>query len=119
MPDEVPKTPGEVIEQTKKVIETVKAKQWFAVSAGVIWILLFLIKLGRDKLDFMKKMSRRWLYIIVGGLSVAAFLLARFQQEMSLSSALTVLMSGPAAAFLNDFIKRGILGKEQTPSGGG
>jgi len=112
VPDQVPKDVGEAIDSGKKLVEQAKAKQWFAFSAGVIWFVMFLIKFGRKRLDFMKKIPKRALWIIVPVLSVAAMVLSKLQADLSWNAAVAVLFSGPAAAFVNDFIKRGLLGKE-------
>lgn len=119
MPPEVPESGSEAVDAGKQLIELGKAKKWFAMSAGIIWLLLFLLKIGRKKLEFLKGMKRKWLYIIVGVLSIAAMVLAKLQEDLSWGAAVGVLFSGPAVAFLNDFIKRGLLGKEPTTNGDG
>jgi len=119
MPTDVPKDGSAALDKGKEVVELAKAKRWFAMSAGVIWLLLFLLKVGRKTLDFLKGMHRRWLYVIVCVLSIAAMVLAKLQGDLSWGAAVNVLLSGPAAAYLNDLFKRGIFGKEPTPNGGG
>jgi hypothetical protein len=114
----VPKDAGEALDTGKGVVADAKAKQWFAMSAGIIWLLMFLFKTGRKKLDFMKGIPKRVLWIVLPLLSVAAMLLAKFQGDLSWSAAVGVLTSGPAVAFLNDFVKRGLLNKEPTPMKG-
>lgn len=112
VPDQVPKDPASALDSGKKLVEQAKAKQWFAFSAGVIWLVMFLIKFGRKRIGFMKKIPKRVLWIIVPVLSVAAMVLSKLQADLSWNAAVAVLFSGPAAAFFNDFIKRGLLGKE-------
>jgi len=111
----VPKDSGAAVEKGKEAIELAKAKKWFAFSAAVIWLLMFLFKLGRKTIGFMKSIPKRVLWIVLPLLSVAAMLLARFQGDLSWSAAVGVLTSGPAVAFLNDFVKRGLLNKEPSP----
>ncbi len=119
-PKEVPKDAGEAMDAVKQVVELGKAKQWFAMSAGIIWLLMFVFKLGRKKLEFMKKIPKRALWIIVPVLSVAAMVLSKLQADLSWGAAIAVLFSGPSVAFLNDFVKRGLLGKEpSSPVNGG
>lgn len=114
MPAEVPKDAGEAMDAAKQVLEHGRAKQWFAMSAGAIWLLMFLFKLGRKNLSFLKKVPRRALWIAVPVLSVAAMVLSKLQADLSWGAALAVLFSGPSVAFLNDLVKRGLLGKEPT-----
>lgn len=115
MPKEVAKDAGQAIDQGKGLIEFAKAKQWFAFSAGAIWLLMFLFKLGRTYVGFMQKIPKRVLWIVVPVLSVVAMLLAKFQGDLSWGAAIAVLTSGPSAAFLNDFVKRGLLNQEPSP----
>jgi hypothetical protein len=114
----VPSTTTEAIDSGKEMIGFAKEKKWFAFSAGAIWLLMFLFKLGRKKLDFMKGIPKRALWIAVPILSVAAMLLSKFQADLSWGAAFTVLSSGPSVAFLNDLLKRGLLGKEPSPMAG-
>lgn len=114
-PKEVPTDASGAIDLGKQVIEHGKAKQWFAMSAGIIWLVMFLFKTLRKKIDAMKKIPKRVLWIIVPLLSVAAMILAKLQADLSWGAAVAVLFSGPSVAFLNDFLKRGILNKEPSP----
>lgn len=111
----VAKDAGEALDQGKQVVADAKAKQWFAMSAGIIWLLMFLFKTARKKLEFMQGIPKRVLWIVLPLLSVAAMLLAKFQGDLSWTAAVGVLTSGPAVAFLNDFVKRGLLNKEPSP----
>lgn len=111
----VPKDAGEALDKGKQVVADAKAKQWFAMSAGIIWLLMFLFKTMRKKIDAMKNIPKRVLWIVLPLLSVAAMLLAKFQGDLSWGAAVGVLTSGPAVAFLNDFVKRGLLNKEPSP----
>lgn len=111
--DDTPPDIKGAIDMTKKVIDQIKAKQWFAFSAGMIWIIMFVLKFFRKRIPMMQKINKRWLYITVCLLSVVAMLLTRFQAELSWEAAITVLFSGPSVAYLNDLLKRGILGKSQ------
>lgn len=111
----VPVNTSEALDAGKEVVAMAKTKQWFAMSAGIIWLLMFLFKTGRKKLDFMAGIPKRVLWIVLPLLSVAAMLLAKFQGDLSWAGAVGVLTSGPSVAFLNDFVKRGVLNKEPTP----
>jgi hypothetical protein len=111
-PKEVPKDVSEAIDAGKQLVEQAKAKQWFAFSAGAIWLLMFGFKVVRKK--WFTGMPKRVLWIVVPVLSVAATVLAKLQADLSWGAALTVLASGPSVAFLNDMVKRGIMGKEPT-----
>ncbi len=114
-PKDPPEVPGDVnaaIDAGKQLVEQGKAKQWFAMSAGVIWLLMFGFKIVRKK--WFPNIPKRVLWIIVPVLSVAAMVLAMLQADLSWGAALTVLASGPSVAFLNDLIKRGIMGQEPT-----
>lgn len=108
-------TTDNALDKGKQLVELAKAKQWFAFSAGTIWLLMFLFKLGRKKLAFMSKIPKRVLWIILPLLSVAAMVLAKLQADLSWGAAFGVATSGPAVAFLNDFVKRGLLNKEPSP----
>lgn len=120
MPPDVPKTPGEAMTAAKDLLDMAKAKQWFGFSAGAIWLFMFLFKFGRKNLDFMKKIPKRALWIMVPILSIAAMVLSKLQADLSWGAAFAVLFSGPSVAFLNDMVKRGVMGKEPaSPVSGG
>lgn len=112
MPSDVPADTKAAVNLGKQAIEHAKAKQWFAFSAGMIWILMFIFKFFRKRIPMMQRINKRWLYIIVCLLSVIAMLLTKFQTDLSWGAAITVLFSGPSVAYANDLLKRGILGKE-------
>lgn len=116
LPATVPADGAEAFDAAKGLVENVKAKEWFAFSAGIIWLIMFLLKVGRKSVGFMKKMPKRVLWIVVPILSIVAMVLAKLQGDLSWGAAVGVLFSGPSAAFFNDFVKRGVLGKE--PSSG-
>jgi len=111
-PKEVPKDASAAIDAAKQLVEQAKAKQWFAMSAGAIWLLMFGFKVVRKK--WLTNLPKRVLWIAVPVLSIAAMLLSKLQADLSWGAALTVLASGPSVAFLNDLVKRGIMGKEPT-----
>lgn len=115
MPDSVPTDASGAIDAGKKVIEDAKAKKWFAMAAGIIGLLMFGFKTARKKIDAMARIPKRVLWIVVPVLSVAMMLLAKFQDDLSWAAASQVLFSGPSVAFLNDLIKRGVMGKEPSP----
>lgn len=104
-----PQTQPEVIAAVKDGVALAKAKNWFGFSSIAILLVVFILKAVG-----LFKNSKRLLYIIVPGLGVIAMLLAGFVGGISWNSAWLVLTSAPCAALLNDFVKRGILGKEQT-----
>lgn len=115
VPKEVPKSGIGALAKGAEVLDLAKAGKYFSMAAGGIWILMFIIKLGRKHLKFMQGMSRRWLYILVAVLTFLAMLFTKLQTNLSWNAALLVLTSGPFVAFLNDLIKRGVFGK--LPSG--
>lgn len=108
VPGEVPSDLGEAAKLTKDTFKAGKAGNWWLMSAGIIWLLMF----GAKLTGLFKRMGKRWAYITVGVLSVAAALLAKFGGGVSWEAAFAVLTSGPVMAFANDLWKRGILGKE-------
>lgn len=110
MPEGVPQDMDEALEAAKTGVEFAKAKNWWGLSAICIFVLMFILKL----VGVFKKIGKRWAYILVPVLSLAAMLLSKFAGDLSWGAAIAVLTSGPAMAMLSDFIKRGILGKEHT-----
>ena len=108
----IPKSASDALDKGKEALSLAKEKQWFAFSAGVIWLLMSLFKIARKNVWFMKEIPKRFLWIILPLLSISAMLLARFQGDLSWGAAVGVMTSGPAVAFLNDFVKRGLLNKE-------
>lgn len=113
-PEEVPESGGAAFDKGKQLVELAKAKEWFALSAGIIWLIMFLLKQGRKHIGFMKKMPKRALWIVVPVLSIVAMILTKLQAGLSWGAAVAVLFSGPSVAFMNDFVKRGVMGKEPT-----
>jgi hypothetical protein len=109
-----PKDAGEAFDKGKEAVSLAREGKWMAFSALVIYILMFLLKLARKNFNFMKNLKKRWLYIILGVLSLAAMLLSKFQGDLSWGAAMNVLTSSAATGVLNDILKRGILGKEPT-----
>lgn len=112
MPDEVPDNPSEALAAVKKGVEFAKTKNWWGMSAVIIFVLMFILKAA----GVFKKIGKRWAYIVVPVLSLAAMVLAKFAGDLSWGSAIAVLTSGPAMAALNDVVKRGVLGKEHSTS---
>lgn len=111
-PDGVPQNLDEALEAAKQGVEFAKAKNWWGLSALAIFIAMFLMK----TLGLFRKIGKRWSYVTVGGLSIAAMLLTKFAGGVSWGAAVAVLTSGPVMALLNDIVKRGVLGKEhKTP----
>lgn len=108
MPTSVPTDASAALKLAKDTFNAGKAKNWWLMSAGIIWLLMFVLKL----VGLFDKMGRRWAYIAVGALSMAAMLVAKFGGGVGWEAAIAVLTSGPFMAFANDFIKRGVLGKE-------
>ena len=108
----IPKSASDALDKGKEALSLAKEKQWFAFSAGVIWLLMSLFKIARKNVWFMKEIPKRVLWIILPLLSISAMLLAKFQGDLSWGAAVGVMTSGPAVAFLNDFVKRGLLNKE-------
>jgi hypothetical protein len=110
MPDGVPDSPEEAMQMAQKGVEYVKAKNWWGLSAIAIFIAMFVMKAA----GLFKKIGKRWAYIVVPSLSLIAMVLAKFAGGLSWAAAAAVLTSGPAMAVLNDFVKRGVMGKEPT-----
>jgi hypothetical protein len=108
LPEQAPKDASEAIDKGKEIIAFAQAKNWWGMSAAIIWLLMFIMKIS----GLFKKIGKRWAYIIVPSLSIAAMLLSKFAGDLSWSAAIYVLTSGPSAALLNDFVKRGLLNKE-------
>lgn len=104
-------TPGdmsEAVDKVKDIISLGKAKNFWGMSAGIIFVVMFILKL----FNLFKYIGKRWSYVIVGVLSVAAMLLTKFAAGVSWEGAILVLTSGPSMGYLSDLVKRGILGQE-------
>lgn len=112
--ENVPDSPSGAVELGKKAAAQLRAKQWFAMSASIIWLLMFVFKTLRKTVPLMQRIPKRVLWIIVPCLSIAAMVLAKLEGDLSWDGALAVLLSGPAVAFSNDLVKRGLLGREPT-----
>lgn len=110
LPPAVPVTVEEAIVAGQEVIEAGKVRNWWGMSAGIIWLLMFLMK----TFGLFVKIGKRWAYVIVPALSIGAMVLSKLAGDLSWLGAIGVLTSGPTVALLNDLIKRGILGKEPT-----
>ena len=110
----VPESPSGAVELGKKAAAQFRAKQWFALCASIIWLLMFGFKTLRKTVPVMRRIPKRVLWIIVPLLSIAAMVVAKLQGDLSWDGALAVLLSGPAVAFGNDLVKRGLLGWEPT-----
>lgn len=110
MPNDVPGSPEAALEMAQKGVEYAKAKNWWGLSAVVIFIAMFVMKIT----GLFKKIGKRWAYVVVPVLSLIAMVLAKFAGGLSWSAAVAVLTSGPAMAVINDFVKRGVMGKEPT-----
>ena len=108
LPKEVPQDLGGAVDLAKDAFQAGAAKNWWLMSASIIWLLMFGLKMG----GLFDKIGRRWAYILVPVLSLAAMLLSKFAGDLSWAAAAAVLTSGPSAALMNDFVKRGILAKE-------
>jgi len=111
-----PQVPGELqtaaqaVEAAKQGIEFAKAKNWWGLSSIVIFILMFIL----NAVKLFDKIGKRWAYIILPVLGVAAMLLAKFAGNLSWGAAITVLTSAPCMGLAWDFVKRGILAQEAT-----
>lgn len=108
LPEGAPDSPEEALQMAQKGVEYAKAKNWWGLSALIIFISMFIMK----STGLFKKIGKRWAYILVPSFSIVAMVLAKFAGDMSWSAALTVLTSGPAMAALSDFFKRGVMAKE-------
>lgn len=107
-PSAVPDSPEEAMQMAQKGVEYAKAKNWWGLSAIVIFVSMFVMKTA----GLFKKIGKRWAYIIVPSLSLIAMVLAKFAGGLSWAAAAAVLTSGPAMAVLNDLVKRGFMGKD-------
>lgn len=105
-----PQTAAQAVESAKQGIEYAKAKNWWGVSSIVIFLLMF--ALNATKL--FDKIGKRWAYIILPVLGVAAMLLAKFAGDLSWGAAIAVLTSAPCMGLAWDFVKRGLLAQEAT-----
>jgi hypothetical protein len=103
LPNKVPASPGEAVGLAKDVFKAGKAKNWWLMSAGAIWLIMFGLKMAK----LFKKMGKRWAYITVAGLSMASMLAAKFGGGVSWEAAIAIMTSGPFMAFANDFVRRG------------
>lgn len=107
-----PKTAVEAIDTAKQGVEFAKTRNWFGLSACAIFIIMFIL----NAVKLFDKIGKRWAYIILPVLGVAAMLLSRFAGGLSWEAAIAVLTSAPCTGLLWDFVKRGILAKEaETP----
>lgn len=110
-----PTTMQEATDAVKQGLAFVTARNWLGLAAVLIFIIMFAlrsIKFGGQ--NIFEKFGKRWAYIIVPLLSIAAMVLANLAGGVSWSAVWIVLASGPAGAMLNDLVKRGILGQEVT-----
>lgn len=105
-----PKTVSEAVDTAKQGFEFAKTRNWFGLSAACIFIVMFVL----NAVKLFDKIGKRWAYIILPILGIAAMLLARFAGGLSWEAAVTVLTSAPCTGLLWDFFKRGILGQEPT-----
>lgn len=111
-PDSVPDSPEEAVQMAQRGVEYAKAKNWWGLSAIVIFVAMFIMKAA----GLFRKIGKRWAYIVVPSLSLIAMVLAKFAGGLSWAAAAAVLTSGPAMAALNDLVKRGVMAKEiKTP----
>lgn len=110
LPEGAPDSPEEALQMAQKGVEYAKAKNWWGLSALIIFISMFVMKSA----GLFKKIGKRWAYILVPSLSVIAMVFAKFAGDISWSAAAAVLTSGPVMAALSDLIKRGIIGKDPT-----
>jgi hypothetical protein len=105
-----PKTASEAVDTAKQGFDFAKARNWFGLSACAIFILMFVL----NAIKVFDKIGKRWAYIILPVLGVAAMLLSRFAGGLSWEAAIAVLTSAPVTGLLWDFVKRGILAQEPT-----
>jgi hypothetical protein len=105
-----PQTAAQAVESAKQGIEYAKAKNWWGLSSIVIFLIMF----GLNATKLFDKIGKRWAYIILPVLGVAAMLLAKFAGDLSWGAAIAVLTSAPCMGLAWDFVKRGILAQEVT-----
>lgn len=107
-----PTSAEEAIKDAAQVVAHAKARDWFSFSALIIFLVMFSLK----ALGLFTKIGKRWAYLILPVLGVAAMLLAKFAGGVSWAAAWVVLTSAPVAGLINDFFKRGVMGKDpETP----
>lgn len=109
-PASAPTTATEAIDTAKQGFDFAKARNWFGMSACIIFLVMF----GLNALKVFDKIGKRWAYIILPVLGVAAALCTRFIGGASWEGAISVFTSAPVTGLLWDFVKRGILAKEPT-----
>jgi hypothetical protein len=105
-----PATTKEAIDDASKLFNYAKAKNWFGFSSLAILIVMFALR----NFGLWKKIGKRWAYVAIPLFSISAALLAKFEGGVSWDAVWVVLSSGPCAAILSDFVRRGILGIEPT-----
>jgi hypothetical protein len=105
-----PKTASEAVDTAKQGFEFAKVRNWFGLSACVIFILMFVL----NAVKVWEKVGKRFAYLLMPVLGVGAMLLSRFAGGLSWEAAVTVLTSAPCTGLLWDFVKRGILAQEAT-----
>jgi hypothetical protein len=113
-PTSAPTTPAEAIEAAKQAAKEAKAGNWWYASAGIITLLMYLLKLLGTKVWSYWGALGRWRYVIVPILSIAAALLATFQGGVTVERAMAVFTSSYAMASLEEFVNHGLLGKAHT-----
>lgn len=107
-PASAPTTVTGAIDTAKQGVEFAKTRNWFGLSACVIFIVMFVL----NAVKLFDKIGKRWAYIILPVLGVAAMLLSKFAGGLSWEAAIAVLTSAPCTGLLWDFVKRGILAQE-------
>jgi hypothetical protein len=105
-----PQTTAEAVASAKLGLEYVKARNWLGASSIAIWLAIFALKLTK----VFERIGKRWLYIILPVLGIAAMLLSALAGGVSWEAAWMVLGSAPVAALASDFVKRGVLAQEPT-----
>lgn len=101
-----PTSIGEAVDAGKKALAAGQAGQWWYLSSLVCLILMFALKAFK----VFEKIGR-WKYVILPILSLAAALLAAFQGEVNLTTAIGVFGSTWSMGMLEELVNHGILGK--------
>jgi hypothetical protein len=110
-----PATTDEAVTLARKAFSFAVARNWLALSACIILIIMFAlktIKIGGQTI--FEKFGKRWAYIISAVLSIVGALVANLAGNVSWNTVWIVLASGPVTGALSDLWKRGIMAQEPT-----
>lgn len=106
-----PQTPAEAIQGATDLVNAVAKKKWWFGVASLLFGLMFLLK----KFNLLSKIDKRWSWWIYGGMTIlAATFLAFDQNGFSWATFFEYFTAGTTAAWVRDWIKKGVLAIEPT-----